>query len=97
MESVQSEELMHEGSSLFPELGGDLLGSQGFVEILDNEILRMRSAEAPEIDQQAIPRSFIFVAMLECLERQKRRSPGESRNDIFVAAKNVECGTYVPS
>ncbi len=41
---------------------------EGVVEVLDHEVLRVRCAEAPEVDEKRIPGVFLHITMLQGLE-----------------------------
>ena len=55
----------------------------------------MSSAEAPEVDEEAVPRVFLFIAMLERFEGEKGGAPSEGSNDVFIAIEDVKGGTHV--
>ena len=84
VEGVEPEELVHEGGRLGAEVGRHGSRLQGLVEAFDHEILGEGGAEAPKVDEQAVPAALLFVAVLERFEGEERGSPSERCDDVFV-------------
>ena len=65
VEGVEAEELVHDGRGLGAEFGRHGRGPQGLVEAFDDEVLGEGGAEAPKVDEEAVPAALFFVAVLE--------------------------------
>lgn len=95
MEGVEAEEFVHERYGLGVKFLRDGIGTQGLVEVFHDEVLRVGGTQAPEIDEEAVPGAFLLVTVFEGLEREEGGAPGESGDEVFVTAENVEGGTHV--
>lgn len=50
----------------------------------------MSRGQAVEVDEEAVPRPLLNIALLERLKGQMGSAPGESGNDIEVLLENIE-------
>jgi hypothetical protein len=55
VEREESEELVHQTLGLGVQGCGELGRGDGFVEVLDNEVLGVGGRQAPEVNQEAVP------------------------------------------
>ena len=95
VQRMQPEQLVHEHDGALVEFLGDGFRAEGVVEVLHDQVLRVRRAQAPEVDEQAVPAVLVLVPVLERFEREEGGSPGESGDDVFIPAKDVECCSHV--
>lgn len=95
VQCVETEEFVQEGDGVGVEGGSSRFGGERFVEVLDDEILRVCGAEAPEIDEEAVPGVFVFVTVPQGFEGEESGTPGESGDDVGVGAEDVEGGAHV--
>lgn len=95
MEGVEAEELLHQGEGVWIQVLFDTVGAEGVVEVFDHEVLRLGGAEAPEIDEEAVPRLLVFVAVFERFEGEEGGAPGEGGDEVGVGAEDVEGGAHV--
>lgn len=73
----------------------NVIGLECFVEVLDDEVLRVRGAETPEVYKKAVPGILFLVAVFEGFEGEEGGAPGEGGNDIFVPPEDIKGGTHV--
>lgn len=97
VQRMQPEQLVHEYDGALVEFLGDGVRAEGVVEVLHDQVLRVRRAQAPEVDQQVVPAVLVLVPVLERFERQEGGSPGECGDDVFIPAEDVECCSHVPA
>jgi hypothetical protein len=95
VEGVQAEEAAHEAGSLGVKRGSEFGRGDRVVEVLDDKVLREGSGETPEVNEEAVPRALLDVALLEGLESEVGRAPGERGDDVAVVAEDVKGGTLV--
>lgn len=95
VKGVQAEKLVENGGGLWVEGISGFGRGDGFVEVLDDKVLRVGGGEAPEVNEKAVPGSLLDIAMLEGLEGKVGGAPGKSVNDILVVIEDVESGTDV--
>jgi hypothetical protein len=69
VESVETEELVHDIDGGGVELVAESLALESIVEVLDNKILGVRGAETPEVDEKGVPGILFGVAVLESFKR----------------------------
>lgn len=98
LESVQSKELeqaVHNTDRGGVQLVRKGLGLQSIVKVLDNEVLGVCGGQAPEVDEEGVPRLLLDVTVLECLEGEVGSPPCESGNDVAVGGEDVECTALI--
>ena len=95
MQGEEAEEAMHKGCSFLSERSRKVRGGNGLVEILDHEVLRVGGGETPEVDEKAVPRALLAVAVFQCFEGEMSGAPGEGVDDIAVDFEDVERGALL--
>lgn len=90
VQGEESEELVHEALGLGVQGGGELGRRDGLVEVLDDEVLRVGSGQAPEVDQQTVPGALLGVTVLEGLEGQVSSAPGKGIDNVLVFFEHIE-------
>ncbi|TKW50409.1 hypothetical protein CTA1_8296 [Colletotrichum tanaceti] len=95
VEGVEAEEPVQQGDGGGVEAGGGGRVVEGLVEVLDDHVLGVGGAEAPEVNEQAVPRLLVLVAVAEGLEGQEGHAPGEGGDEVLVGAEDVEGGADV--
>ena len=93
MQRVQTEEAAHETRSFGVKRGGKFGRCDSLVEVPDHDVLREGGGETPEVDEEAVPRALLDVALLEGFEGEVSRAPGEGRDNVAVVAEDVKRGT----
>lgn len=94
-EGEEAEELVHGGDGDGVELVGEGRGLQGVVEVLDDEVLRVCGGQAPEVDEERVPRLLLDVAVLEGLKGEVRCAPREGGDDVAVVGEDVKGAALV--
>jgi len=95
VQGVQAEELVHDGAGLDVEFLARFARVEGFVEVLDDHVLRVGARQAVEVDQQVVPGFLLLVAVLEGFKGQEGAAPGEGRYEVLIFAEDVEGGADV--
>ena len=94
-EGEEAEELVHGGDGDGVELVGEGRGLESVVEVLDDEVLRVCRGEAPEVDEERVPRLLLDVAVLESLEGEVRCAPREGGDDVPIVGEDIEGAALV--
>ena len=95
VQGVETEQLVQGGGGLGAERGAQLGRVDGVVEVLHDQVLRVGGRQAPELNQERVPRALLDIAVLERLEGEVGRAPGERVDDVLVLPQDVERGTLV--
>ncbi len=86
----EAEERVHDSDGLRIQLVGERLGLQGVVKVLDNQVLRVGSRQAPEVDEEGVPRALLHITVLQRLKGEVRSPPCESGDDVCVRRQDIE-------
>lgn len=92
VQCVQAEKLVHEIQGSGIQIRRNRWRVQGFVEVLDDHVLRVCAAQTVEINEQIVPSLLVLISVLECFESEEGGSPGKCRDEIFVLVHDVEGG-----
>lgn len=67
------------------------------MEVLDEEVLRVRFAQAVKVDEEVVPRCLLHVAAFEGFECEEGGAPGEGGDEVSGGAggEDVEGGADV--
>jgi hypothetical protein len=86
---------VQEGDGVSVEGGGGLGVVEGGVGVLDDEVLRVGGAEAPEVDEERVPGLTVLVPVPEGFEGEEGGAPDEGSNQIRVRVQHVEGSAHV--